>query len=147
MDIERNVKKLVKEYGTNNPFDLAKCLKIDVLTYPMGEDIHGIYVCRKRIKTITLNSRLDEYDALIICAHELGHAVRHTKKNFLFYEKHTLFVKDKDEIEANTFAAHLLLWGKDLSEYQDLTIYQVSSATGVPVELIELVVKKRNKLR
>ena len=44
-----------------------------------------------------------------VCAHELGHAVLHTHANTPFLRKNTFFSVDKLEIEANTFAALLLI--------------------------------------
>jgi len=44
-----------------------------------------------------------------VCAHESGHAVLHEEVNTLFLRKNTFLSVDRLEIEANTFAAFLLI--------------------------------------
>lgn len=107
MDIQIRVKKLTKKWGTNNPFQLCKYLKIDVVYEDLG-NIKGYYTKCLRKKFIVINSELDFFSRKIVLAHELGHALLH-HQDILFMKK--LFLSHKSSLyekEANLFAALLL---------------------------------------
>lgn len=128
--------KLIKKYNTNNPYDLADYLGINIVKRPLGK-IKGCYELIKRHKFIFLNSDFDE-ELTVVCSHELGHAIMHPYTNCKFIKNYTLFLTSKIEIEANTFAAHLLLPDNIISDYTDFTYEQIAKATNIPVEIIKL---------
>ncbi|MGG0155645.1 tyrosine-type recombinase/integrase [Bacillus mycoides] len=101
------VQQLCTKYNTNNPYELADCLKINVLTWDLHEEINGFYKYEKRNRYIVINNHLSPSMQRTVCAHELGHAILHTHANTPFLRKNTFFSVDKLEIEANTFAALL----------------------------------------
>ena len=72
----------------------------------------GMYVCQKRVRSIFLNNKMDEYLTFVVAAHELGHdschrelAVQRGFKEFEMFDMR----RGIAEYEANAFAAHLLL--------------------------------------
>ena len=75
---------------------------------------------------------------LITCAHELGHALFHSRLNILFLEKKTFAVTNKFELEANYFAASLLIDDINEKDYCCMTIEQIASSLNMPVELVRL---------
>ncbi len=75
-----------------------------------------------------------------VMSHELGHTVLHKKINILFLEKYTLYSKNKYEIQANQFAAELLIQDSYIWHYNSEcnTVDKISFMTGFPMELIRL---------
>jgi len=140
--IQSKVDDLCKKYGTRNPFTLAKYLKIEIFYWDLPHDIRGFYQYEKRNRFIFLNSSLSIEEQIIVCAHELGHAILHTKLNSPFMRSNTLFSIDKVEVQANTFAAYLLIPDESLFDsYEQMTIYDIATLYNVPVELAELKFK------
>ncbi|WP_052378070.1 ImmA/IrrE family metallo-endopeptidase [Robinsoniella sp. KNHs210] len=77
----------------------------------------------------------------LVMAHELGHAIMHSKENCYFLEHHTLMLTNKNEVEANRFAVNLLISDDELSDYKEFTVDQISRITGYGMKLIELRMK------
>ena len=103
------VQQLSTKYNTTNPYELADYLKIHVLTWDLHEEINGFINMKKEIVSLSLILICLHLCKRTVCAHELGHAVLHTHANTPFLRKNTFFSVDKLEIEANTFAALLLI--------------------------------------
>ncbi len=110
MDIKRRVKNLEKKYGTRNPYKLCEFLNIEVIYMDLG-NLKGIF---KKVITnnfIVINENLDEFCQKVVLAHELGHAILHNSKDIQTLKDYDLFPKysNRLEVEANTFAAELLI--------------------------------------
>jgi len=131
------VAKITKMYSTNNPFELADYMNISIVKQPLGK-IKGCYKFIKRNRVIFLNTDLDYMENLVVCSHELGHAIMHPKVNCRFIQNYTLFLNDKIEIEANIFCSNLLITNEILEEYKHFTYKQLSAATGIPFEIVKL---------
>ena len=100
-------KKII--YGTKNPFKLAKKLNIEILIEDLGE-VRGLFKKILRRKFIFINSNLSEFDRLLVCCHELGHAILHSSSEYQFLIDNTsLLRRSKLEDEANLFASYLLI--------------------------------------
>ncbi|MBM6876221.1 ImmA/IrrE family metallo-endopeptidase [Fusobacterium mortiferum] len=110
MNIKLRVKNLEKKYGTRDPYKLCKRLKINIIYMDLGE-IKGIYKKVVTNKFIVINENLDEFCQKVVLAHELGHAILHHSKEIQALKDYDLFPKysNQIEIEANTFAAELLI--------------------------------------
>lgn len=136
--VKKSAKKLVEKYATNDPFELASYLNIEICFMPLGT-IKGFYKYVKRTKFIFINDNLNDYFKRIVCAHELGHAVIHPRVNIMFLKHNTYFVKDKFESQANRFAAELLI-SDDLHqrypEYYNLE--QIAVSENLPIQLLKL---------
>lgn len=136
--IKSMVNQLVKKYGTNDPFKIAKYMGILVVFEPLGSAL-GYYSKHFRVPIIHINQDADIKTQIFICGHELGHAVQHPDTNTSFLKIHTLFSTDKLEIEANTFAVELLLPDELFAENNAcFTIYDAFKEQGVPEELLSL---------
>lgn len=133
------MKKLLRKYKTNNPFELADYLKIKIMYEPLGKNIRGFYQGCPKNKIIHINQDLNYFEKLVVLAHELGHAILHSKLHILFIEKNTYLIKDKYEIEANRFAAELLIKDDIKDNYPDYyTLEQIASSLHIPVGLLKL---------
>ena len=139
--IKELVRKLVNKYGTRNPFALADAMGIEVQVGNPG--CAGCYMFLKNHRYIFLDQNLDEHEMIQVMAHELGHAIMHRKQNCYFIRNKTLLLS-KTEIQANMFAAELLISEEDIIEHQSYTIEQMSRVTGYDEKLIELRIKKYN---
>ena len=108
MDIRLKVLNLIVKYGTKNPFKLAKKLNIEIIIEDLGE-VRGLFKKILKRKFIFINSRLNEFDQMLVCCHELGHAILHSSSQHQFLIDNTnILRKSKLEDEANLFASYLL---------------------------------------
>ena len=108
MDIKLKVLNLIVKYGTKNPFKLAKKLNIEIIIEDLGE-VRGLFKKVLKRKFIFINSKLNEFDKILVCAHELGHAILHSSCNYQFLIDNTSLLKrSRLEDEANLFASYLI---------------------------------------
>ena len=108
MDIRRRVVNLERKYGTRNPYKLCKRMKINIVYMDLG-NIKGIYKKVVTNKFIVINENLDEFCQKVVLAHEL--AILHHSKEIQALKDYDLFPRfsNQIEVEANTFAAELLI--------------------------------------
>lgn len=139
--MRKDIKDIVAYYkrktGTNDPFKIADFLHIQLQVGDLGTR-SGCYMYLKRNKCIFLNESLEGQEKKIVMAHELGHAILHPKENCYFIRDKTLLLNSKTEIEANKFAAELLIPNEVLLENWQLTITQIARLTGYSEELVKL---------
>ncbi len=137
--IKQIVSYYCKKFNTRNPFEIADHLWI---LYQIGNiGCSGCYMFLKNHRYIFLNQNLSEYETRLVMAHELGHAIMHRKENCYFIRNKTLLLNSKIEIEANIFAAELLIPDDIIRENRDLTTQQLSRLLGYEQALIELRLK------
>lgn len=108
--IHRLAEVLSLTYETSDPFIISKALGIEIKHLSLG-NLKGFYTVQHNIPYIIINKDLDYGTARIICAHELGHDRLHRKlaRSRILNEFEMYLVNTKTELEANTFAAHLLI--------------------------------------
>ncbi|MGH4050601.1 MAG: ImmA/IrrE family metallo-endopeptidase [Clostridium sp.] len=142
MDYVRDIaQQMIKKYKTNDPFELAELLKIKIVYEYLGKHTRGFYQACPKVKIIHINNELDNADRRIVCAHELGHAVLHSKLNIIFLQKNTFYVNNKFEREANTFAAELIVPSGLFVEHTEYTIDQIAALHNIPLGLLKLKYK------
>lgn len=134
-NIKSLVNKIVKKYGTRDPFKIANGLDVILLTVPL-KDVNGFYQYYKRNYIIYLNENLDKNERRIILAHELGHLFLHKKTNAIFMSYYTAFSKSKLEKQADIFASELLISDSDIMELKDFTREQIANSLGVDIEYV-----------
>ncbi|MGD7061045.1 ImmA/IrrE family metallo-endopeptidase [Bacillus altitudinis] len=134
--IKSAVQSLIKKFKTNDPFELAEQLKINVCEWNLHHEIRGFYKYDRRNRYIFINSNLNQYEKRATCCHELGHAQLHTHANTPFMREKTLLSVEKIEVEANTFAIELLLPDSLLEQYKNTsyTLTDVALIHNVPKE-------------
>lgn len=131
---------LIKKYETRDPFLLMGYLNIELVEAPLGR-LMGCYMPLWGTKCIFLNSDIEnQYLRSTVAAHELGHSLLHMKAgvNCSFLKKYTLYSKNTYEIEANTFAAELLIENIDFEKYQGYTFEQIAAEEHILPELLKL---------
>lgn len=139
-DIRCIANTLKRKYDTDDPFEIAKQLKVEYIIGPLGNRC-GCYMYLKRHRCIFLNENLSEHEQKLVMAHELGHAILHRTQNCYFIRHKTLLSVDRYEIEANKFATELLIDDSVLEENRELTTGQLSRMLGYHEKLIELRLK------
>lgn len=135
-DVKRLVAYYVKKYNTRNPFELADYLGVEVQTGQLGER-SGFYMFLKNHKCVFLNEDLEEHERTLVMAHELAHSIMHRKENCYFIRNRTLMLTSKIEIEANTFAAELLIPDEIIMENPGLTKSQIACLAGYDERIME----------
>ena len=135
------VKELAEKYSTNSPYEIAACMSINVITWGLHEEIRGYYKYDRRNRYIVINGNLPQEMQRVVCAHELGHAILHTRYNTPFMRQNTFLSVSKIEIQANIFAAELLISDDSLRECESLTIEHIAALHHVPAELVKLKCK------
>jgi len=132
--MDKIIRSLVRRHGSTDPFLLARELGICVIYEELGS-IRGYYNQQKRQKFIHINNRLSESQARFTAAHELGHALLHSKENVPFLRENTLFSTNRLEVEANAFALRLLLHDQK-EESRDCSSSQIAAMLGVDEKLL-----------
>lgn len=136
-DIPKIVNRLIKKYGTNDPFDLCKCLDYTVLFCELPDCTNGFYQKVIRNNLIYINNNRTEREQQIICGHELGHGILHKKTNVIYLDTRTLFKASAYETAADRFSAELLI-RTDIKEFEGMCVQEIATTLGVPERYIEL---------
>lgn len=140
MNIQQRVDKLVRLYQTRNPFEIIKGMDVILIFHPL-EGIRGFYQYFQRNHIIYIDENLPKTEQIFVCAHELGHMLMHKKANAIYMDTKTFLNANKFEIEANTFAAELLIPDEIILENCQYTTEQLSRLLGYEQSLIELRLK------
>ncbi|EGQ0536778.1 ImmA/IrrE family metallo-endopeptidase [Listeria monocytogenes] len=127
------VKKLSNRHKTTNPFLLCEMLNIFVIPWNLDSDTNGFYKYIRRNRFIFYNSNLSDYQIKYVVAHELGHALLHTRINATFTKSIHWSNLSKIELEAHQFAISLLLSNIEIEKFK--TKRDVCLFTGIPFEM------------
>ena len=107
--IYTETKKLIKKYGTRDPFEIMDQMNIVVGETSRYKTLKGY--CFMSCKTIyvMISSFLSEEEKMIVAAHELGHIILHRSQlKMAPMQDDTLYnMTDNTEYQANLFAADL----------------------------------------
>lgn len=110
--------ELTKKYKTRDPFSLADLLGIDVDCADLGS-LKGFYIVYNKNRFVVLNTSLTDSLSRVILAHEIGHDRLHRAiaENGGLKEASFFDMKSRPEMEANIFAANLLITDKEVINY------------------------------
>lgn len=142
------VNEIIKKHKTRNPFTLAENMDIDVDYADLGS-LKGFYIVYNRNRFVVLNKSLTDTLMGIVLAHELGHDILHRSfaengglKEISFFD-----MKSKPEMEANVFAANLLITDKEVESYCEdgYTAEEMSKDLFVPYPLVLIKLNDMNK--
>lgn len=135
--------RLVKRFGTRDPFQIAAGLGISVKLCDGYNSLKGMYMVIKRNRFIFLNKDLSERTLRIVCAHEIGHDQLHRDlakagalQEFMLYDMST-----RPEYEANIVAAEILLDSEETLDYvyqYGYTTEQTANAMDTDINLMAL---------
>lgn len=138
--IKEIVQGLIEVYGTRDIYKLLELLDVSLIRKDFKTKIKGRFL--RNIfddEFIFVSNKLSKEEERIVIAHELGHLILHTDLSTSYYTENHLLVKNKYEIEANKFAAELIIPDDvDFSMYDSITVKQLGCLLEVPEKLIEL---------
>ena len=80
---------------------------------------------------------MPENERAFVCAHELGHMFLHKKSNAVYMDTKTYFNTNRYEIEANTFAAELLIPDELIYENKDMSKAQIARLAGYSEKIMD----------
>lgn len=145
------VSQLVAKYQTHDPFTLIEQLGIKILYLNAPKKLLGVYKVILRNRFIFLANNLGALEKIVL-AHELGHDQLHRKyclKGASFHENQLFQPIDRMEIEANIFAAHLLISDKEvltlIQNGMDSTL--MAYELGVDIHLVNLKISELCKMK
>ena len=134
LNAKLKAQELVNRYKTRDPIKLLEFLKYNLIEYPFSQRIKGTMIKISGQVVIGINKDLSKKQKIVTLAHELGHAQLHSGFGYYFILEHKHFCLDKLEIQANTFAAELLLGGTTINYGE--TISQFALRNSVPESLV-----------
>lgn len=139
MDMQWKVRQLIRQFKTDNPFQLSALMNIHIIYGHLGGKF-GNYLKYKRSKFIIIDEKRTPPDMIdFVCAHKLGHALCTPNDNTQWLKTYTMSINaDRVERVANEFAVELLLNDDYLSEHDDCSIYKLAECRGVPRQFIQL---------
>ena len=140
--------KLLKEHGYALPIDIESLINrhgIHIQHQPMEESVSGMLVIKNERATIGVNQTHHPNRQRFTLAHELGHYLLHRKRTQVFVDSSTMFFRgglaaegtDKIEIEANAFAAELLMPEnvlRDITRHQPLDAFDDRAVQSLAVK-------------
>lgn len=127
------IRKLIRKHKTNDPFQIAKQLNINVWYGDLGKSTRGMYVRKLRRRYIIIHENLDEHWQRIICAHELAHDRLHPGISRFYLEEQSFHNAGKYERQANKFAIRLLTANDRLQSGE--SVQEMLLRNGIPREL------------
>lgn len=135
--VKQIVNGLIEMYGTRDVYELLNYLEVTLIRKELFKNEKGRFF-RDMFgnETIFISNTLSEEEKIVI-AHELGHLILHTDLPTSYYTSNHLLIKNKYEIEANKFAAELLI-PDDIELYEGITTKELAALLNVPEELIKL---------
>lgn len=139
--IERIISNLVQKYDTTSPFELCDYLGINVIYQELPECVRGFFIKILKSFVVVINNTVDEDEARVVCAHELGHIILHSETNSISLNSRTYLCTSKYEREADLFAVNLLLQEESFqidSLSGGLSAEEISRITHIPLRLIML---------
>ncbi len=124
---EEVARQLLKHFGKNPPIDIESLLEahnIVIRTQELEDSVSGMLVIKDDRAIIGVNEGHHLNRQRFTLAHELGHFLLHRGASSIFIDASTVFFRDitssdgskVQEIEANAFAAELLMPEKQLRD-------------------------------
>ncbi len=147
--VDRLAAEILQQAGIlDAPVDveqIARMVGAPVIFEPLEDEVSGMLYRRDNAATIAVNSRHARVRQRFTIAHEIGHHQLHKGREVIvdhmvrarvnFRDLTSSQATDREEIEANRFAAALLMPGDWVAELLGHTIPQARSTTRV-VELL-----------
>ena len=114
--VYQKIGKLVRKYGTRDPFELLDAMHVQVRFYFDLHSTKGFSRYFLRQYFVGINGNLPQEQQRIVAAHELGHIVLHAQalRDSPLFDTAVYDKRSVTEYEANLFAADLLLQDEDI---------------------------------
>lgn len=130
------VRRLIHRHQTRDPFEIAFLTDREIVIQPLV-CVRGFYQYFKRNHLIYLSDSLDYVSKKFVCAHELAHSFLHCDINAVYLDSQTHFTTRKFEMQADRFAADLLISDADVEEYVTWPVDKLSQMWGIRGDAIK----------
>lgn len=149
--IYNDVQKLIAHHGTRDPRTILEERNVTLIPFKENTKLLGMYKIFLRNKFVFYNPHIDERILNMVLAHELGHDFYHQElasKDNAMMEYELFNITTSTELEANLFAAHLLIDDEELMEYiQDGKSYEeLASIFNVNINLMVFKLNEMYKM-
>lgn len=144
------VNQLVRKYGTRNPEELIRDLNINLIYMNATNSLLGMYRVILRNRYIFIPNNVGSLKKTVL-AHELGHDQLHREEcvgGASFHESRIFHSTSRFEMEANIFAAHLLIPDEDILSMIKYASddRELANELGVDINLLNLKVSEMAKM-
>lgn len=142
-EIVSRADRLVKKYGTRNPYDIAREVGIELRMCDFHRQ-RGAYKVIMRNRFVFINQNLDPVMQRIVLLHELGHDSLHRTEATRLggFQEFNIFnmANNRMEYEANVFASQIELDDGEFLEYceRGWDTQQIAAAMDSDINLIAL---------
>lgn len=137
--IYQDVKAIIKTYQSRDPKEILEAMGVHLIAFKSNTKLLGMYKIIEGISFVFYNPYVDESIKNMVFAHELGHHIYHKNQAGEGAIEYELFdIRSDMELEANIFAAHLLLDENKIMEdvKEGYTYNQLASIYCVNVNLM-----------
>lgn len=148
--IYEDTKDLIKRHNSSDPKIILKERGVYLIPFSSKTKLLGMYKIIKRNRYVFYNTYVKEHIQNMVLAHELGHDMYHkkeaSKKELVEYQ---LFdINGPMELEANIFAAHLIIDDAELMDFikEGYTYDQLAMQFKVNVNLIIFKLNEMQRL-
>jgi Zn-dependent peptidase ImmA (M78 family) len=138
--INECISGLIELYKTKDIYELYKCFNIKIIYVEnncillQGNDAVYLRSCMNNEVVYIKDGLIFKYEKFVL-AHELAHALLHTKIYYASFNK-KLLNNDKYEAQANYFAFKLLEITIDPNRFKGYSITQISKILCVPQNIL-----------
>lgn len=137
--IYKKAREVIDTYKSRDPRDILERRGVHLIAFKSNTKLLGMYKIIKEVSFVFYNPFVDERIQNMVFAHELGHHLFHEDAAANDLIEYELFdINSEMELEANIFAAHLLLDENCLIEdvKEGYTYNQLASMYDVNVNLM-----------
>ena len=137
--IYEDVKELIKQHQSRDPRVILEERGVHLISFKEDTQLLGMYKIIRDSRFVIYNPNVDYRIQTMVFAHELGHDIYHqTKAKEAMVEYEIFDITNEMELEANIFAAHLLLDEKKLMDdiIEGYTYAELASMHDVNVNLM-----------
>lgn len=133
---------MTEVYKTRDVYELIDRLEVTLIRKQLPRNKKGRFF-RDLFgnEFIFISDDLSIEEEKIVIAHELGHLILHTHLSTSYYTSNHLQSKSKLEVQANKFAAELLI-PDNVEIYEGMTTKQLACYLKVSEELVKLKFRK-----
>lgn len=137
--IYEDVKDLIKHHQSRDPRVILEERGVHLLSFKEDTQLLGMYKIIRDSRFVIYNPNVDYRIKTMVFAHELGHDIYHQSQAKDALVEYQIFdITSEMELEANIFAAHLLLDEKKLMDdiIEGYTYAELASLHDVNVNLM-----------
>lgn len=136
--IHKEASAIAQRVGSRDPCDYMDYLGIVPMQIDYFTKLKGMYMADWRRYFVFINTRCGERMQRTVKFHEIGHHILHRQNVCLFKEFELYNMHDDTELEANVFAASILMPDDVVYGYarEGRSIGEIATLTGMDMNLV-----------